>query len=217
VPTAEGDSARLELDRLLRLAPRQVFELAVLIGAEAQVPARLACAPVPPAVAQQRHRRARENARRQGYTPSQACLRRLDWTLLVTNVPTAELPTSAVATVARVRWQVELAFKLAKSDAALERTHPWAPQRVQCEFYAKLITLLLFNWLVADAQSRATVARRARPSAGVARRAGLGHAPSPTRQSQSVETQPHPGPAAGAGRPRSAAVTVARSARLSAR
>jgi hypothetical protein len=149
VPAGEGGSARLELDRLLHRAPREVFELAVLIGAEAQVPGRLICAPVPPEVAQQRRRRARENARRQGYTPSQVCLRRLDWVLLVTDAPLAELATSAVVTVARVRWQVELAFKLAKSEAALQRTHAWAPQRVRCEFYAKLIALLFFNRLAA--------------------------------------------------------------------
>ena len=46
-----------------------------------------------------------------------------------------------------VRWQIELAFKLCKSEAQLETTRATEPHRVECEFYAKLITVLLFNRL----------------------------------------------------------------------
>jgi hypothetical protein len=44
-----------------------------------------------------------------------------------------------------VRWQVELAFKLFKSDAKLETSLGSEKHRVECEFYAKLIALLFFN------------------------------------------------------------------------
>lgn len=70
---------------------------------------------------------------------------RLDWTLLLTNAPAEKLPTSVVLEVYGVRWQVELAFKLAKSDLQLDHTSATQAERVQCEFYAKLIALLLFN------------------------------------------------------------------------
>jgi hypothetical protein len=59
------------------------------------------------------------------------------------------LPTTVVESVYRVRWQIELVFKLAKSDSALEKTHSQKKERVLCEMYAKLIALLFFKALVA--------------------------------------------------------------------
>jgi hypothetical protein len=145
-----GQLQRLELDRLLGRAPRErVFELAVYLGATQLLPARLVCVPLPPEVGNQRRRRARETARRQGRTPTQQLLRRLDWNLFVTNAPPRRLPTTTVAVVYRVRWQVELAFRLAKSEAGLERTNSEKPTRVLCELYAKMIALLLFSRLLA--------------------------------------------------------------------
>lgn len=43
------------------------------------------------------------------------------------------VPTSTVAVVSRVRGQVELAFKVAKTEAALERSPREKPQRVMGE------------------------------------------------------------------------------------
>lgn len=149
LPLAEGQTQRFDVDQFLNRALRdRTFEIAVLLGAQHRLPVRLICVPVPPPVANQRRRRAREDARRQGRTPKKHLLRRLNWTLLVTNAPLQRLPTSTVDTVYRVRWQVELAFKLAKSEAGLERTNATKPQRVLCEFYAKLIALLWFHRLM---------------------------------------------------------------------
>jgi len=143
----QGQIERLDLDRLLRRAPRQLFELEVYLGTTHQVRARLIVIPAPRPVAAARRRRCREAARTQGRTPSQQTLNRCDWTLLLTNAAPEHLPTSTVLTVYGVRWQVELAFKLFKSDLQLERTNASSPCRVHCEFYANLIALLFFNRL----------------------------------------------------------------------
>jgi hypothetical protein len=143
-----GLSLRFDLDEFLRKAPRELFEMEVELGAEAHLKVRLILAPVPPAVAQARRRRVREDARRQGRTPRKSTLARCDWTLMVTNAPVEKLPTSAVLTIYGVRWQIELVFKLAKSEAGLARTKATNPHRVKCEIYAKLIALLLFNRLL---------------------------------------------------------------------
>jgi hypothetical protein len=142
---SQGELERLDLDLLLRSSPRQLFEIKVVFGAKQNVAARLIIAPVPPKVAAERRRKARESARRQGRTPTTITLNRCDWTLLLTNASYEQLPTSTVLAVYRVRWQIELAFKLFKSDAHLEMTRASENNRVECEFYAKLIALLLFN------------------------------------------------------------------------
>lgn len=142
-----GALVQFELDHFLRYAPRELFESAVIFGPKKEVSARLLLAPVPPEVAAQRRRKARVKARTHGRTPTRRSLQRCDWTLLLTNASAAQLPTSTVLAVYGVRWQVELTFKLFKSDAQLETTLATEKYRVACEFYTKLIALLLFNRL----------------------------------------------------------------------
>lgn len=149
---ATGRIMKLELDRLLQRAPRELFELDVLVGPE-QVPARLIAAPTPRVQAQQRRRRAHHNARKHGRIPTRSSLQRCDWTLLLTNAPAASLPTSVAWTLYGVRWQVELAFKLFKSDGQLDETAATEKHRVQCELYAKLIALLLFQQVTCLAEN----------------------------------------------------------------
>lgn len=106
---------------------------------------RLIVAPVPKSIANERRRRVRQKAAKNGRTPTRTTLNRCDWTLLLTNTTNQQLPTSVVVEVYRVRWQIELVFKLFKSDARLEITNAKENNRVLCELYAKLIALVIFN------------------------------------------------------------------------
>lgn len=60
---AQGQVEKLDLDALLRRAPRETFELEVLVG-PAQVAARLIVAPVPREQANERRRKAHEKAKK---------------------------------------------------------------------------------------------------------------------------------------------------------
>jgi hypothetical protein len=144
-PRTDGTLERLDLDLLLRQSARQLFEIEVVFGPKHEVRTRLIIAPVPKEVAHARRRRAREAARKQGRTPTKTTLNRCDWTLLLTNANAEQLPTSTVLEVYGVRWQVELVFKLFKSDAKLETTNAREKNRVKCELYAKLTATLLLN------------------------------------------------------------------------
>jgi Transposase DDE domain len=140
-----GELEPFDLDRFLRRAPRELFEIEVVFGPRLEVVTRLVIAPVPAAVAAERRRKTRLAASKQGRTPTQRTLNRCSWTLLLTNASPEQLPTTTALVVYGVRWQVELSFKLFKSDAKLETSLGSEEHRVECEFYAKLITLLFFN------------------------------------------------------------------------
>ncbi len=139
----------LDLTQLLKQQPRQPFEMEVRLGVNHQLPSRLIAIPLPQEVADRRRQRAKENARRKGRTPSAAYLSTLDWLLFVTNVPEPMLSIEQVALLYRVRWQIELVFKLWKSYGGLQRSQTWRRERILYELYAKMIGLVLTQFLLA--------------------------------------------------------------------
>lgn len=73
----------------------------------------------------------------------------MDWPLFVTNVPADRLSIEQVALLYRVRWQVELVFKLWKSYCGLKHIVGLRRERVLVELYAKMIGLVLTHFLTA--------------------------------------------------------------------
>jgi len=147
--TPQGEP--INLLQMLRQRPRRAFDVEVLMGKQAKhrLSCRLVCIPVPQEVADQRRHKAKENARRKGRTPSKEHLALMDWTLFVTNVPADRLSIEQVALLYRVRWQVELVFKLWKSYCGLKRVVGLRRERVLVELYAKMIGLVLTHFLTA--------------------------------------------------------------------
>lgn len=144
---ANGKSWTLcEFVRRLGDVPR--WEGWVTIGRDTQVAARLLVERVPPEVADQRRRRIRQDARRKGRTPSAAALALAAWTILITNVPADQLSHDEALVLARVRWQIELLFKLWKSHGQIDQWRSADPVRILCELYAKLLAMVLQHWLL---------------------------------------------------------------------
>jgi hypothetical protein len=138
----------LDLVAFLQNPPTQ-GECLLYLGDATRVPVRFLFQRVPPAVAAERRRKALATARAKGRPCSARKLALLDWALFVTNVPAAWLSLEQVLLVYRIRWQVELLFKVWKSQAKLARFRPWRPERVLAQLYARLLGLVLFQWLVA--------------------------------------------------------------------
>jgi len=72
------------------------------------------------------------------------------WTVYLTNVEAAKLSGEEVAVLYRLRWQIELLFKLWKSQCEIDQwqsTKGWA---IMCELYAKVIGAVVQHWLVVE-------------------------------------------------------------------
>jgi Transposase DDE domain len=120
----------------------------VWLGSAYHLPARLLAQRVPPEVAEQRRRRLRAEAQRRGQPVSALRLAAADWTIYLTNVPADRLSLQEALTLGHARWQIELLFKLWKSQGRIDEwrsTHPW---RILCELYAKLIAMVIQHWVV---------------------------------------------------------------------
>ncbi len=132
---------------LAKQTARQV-DCLIRLGAGQQLPCRLLAARVTPDVAAARRRRLRAEARRQGQAVSPERLKLADWTVFVTNVPAEWLTPEQAWVLARVRWQIELLFKLWKSHGQLDEWRSGKPWHILCEVYAKLLGQLVQHWIL---------------------------------------------------------------------
>lgn len=133
---------RLDLPRWLRRqAP--VVEVDVTLGLKDPLPVRLIAIRVPQAVADARRRRIRADARGGGHGAPRTTLALAGWTLLVTNVPAGMLSVAEAEVLRRLRWQIELVFKLWKQHGQVDASRSAKPWRMLCEVYAKLLALVL--------------------------------------------------------------------------
>lgn len=145
--TKHGDH-RLDLHGLLPTRIGQVVEYGVVVGAQARLPARLILVRVPDEVAQQRRERLEEEAKDRGEPVSAEQRHLAQWTIIITNASTTRLTTLEVLRVTRVRWQIELLFKLWKDEGHVDEWRSKKPWRILCELYGKLAAMVVQHWLL---------------------------------------------------------------------
>lgn len=139
----------LDLLALLRANPAPIQAYPLFLGQQERVQVRLIAYRLPQATVEERRRKAHLNAKRHGKTPSAAYLEWLTWTIVITNLPADRLSDEPILQLYGLRWQIELIFKLWKSYARLDQVRHWGVIRLRCQFYARLIGLILFHWLTA--------------------------------------------------------------------
>lgn len=158
-----------DLLSFLRAQPSDVVDVDVFVGKRERLPVRLIAVRVSPEEAQRRRERANERithppkgcqapvpgkckpkeqrqGKRKGKKVSAARLRLADWTILLTNVPQAQLSVPEALVLLRCRWQIELLWKLWKQHGKLDTWRSDKPERILTELLAKLIGLVITHW-----------------------------------------------------------------------
>lgn len=147
VKVITDDGKVWDLLAFLQAQPNQPIDCSIRLTAQHRLPARLLAMRVPQAVADERRRKLREEALRRGKPLSARRLALADWTILVTNLPAEMLSVRQAMILIRVRWQIELLFKLWKSHGHLDDWRSTNPWRILIEVYAKLLAMLIQHWL----------------------------------------------------------------------
>ena len=140
---------RFDLLAHLQQTTDSKLEMTLLMGVKAQLPTRLLAVRLPDEVVAERRRKAKAKARKKGRTLSQTASAWLAWSLFITNVPSAMLSLADVVLLYSLRWQIELLFKLWKSEGQLDRVAGRKRERLLCELYVKLIGFVIFHFLTA--------------------------------------------------------------------
>jgi len=141
------DEHQQRIDLLRLLNSSDVRESTLLLGTR-HLAVRLLAEPVPPQLASERRRKLRLKASKHGRTPSAEALALCGWNLLLTNAPAAMLSLPEACALMRARWQIELLFKLWKSDLQIDAWRSSNPWRILSETYAKLIAATLQHWIL---------------------------------------------------------------------
>ena len=141
--TTGGQWQPLALASWLTTVEGELLERPIFLGAKERVTARLIAARVPEAIVNERRRRARQNAKKKGYTPSQAHLALLAWSLFITNVPHTIWQTAMVVKVYPVRWQIARIFQSWKSYLPLASLTTKQEDTTLCYLYGRMLLILL--------------------------------------------------------------------------
>jgi len=120
----------------------------ILVGAKEKVKCRLIAQKVGAEVANSRRRKIRKNADEKGKTPSKRQLQLASWTIIATNASEQLLSAKEALMLARVRWQIEMRFKLWKNHRHIDSWRTQKPFRSLCEVYANLIVILIQHWII---------------------------------------------------------------------
>ena len=138
-----GGLQPLALAAFLHTVESNRTEKAIFLGAKERVASRLVAYRLPEPIVNARRRIAKKNAKKKGYTPSQAHLALLAWNLFITNVPRAIWKTETVGKVYPIRWQVELIFKSWKSYLHLASIKTKKAAPTLCSLYGRMLLILL--------------------------------------------------------------------------
>ncbi len=144
----DDNGERMELEQFLAGIHGDEVEVQVRLGRTARLPVRLVARRVPMEVLGKRLSRMKDNARKKCQPLSQRTISVAGWNVYVTNVPAEKLSASEGHVLMRIRWQIELLFKLWKDEGRLDESRSRKPWRVLCEIYAKLISLIMQHWIL---------------------------------------------------------------------
>ena len=142
------DEAGTPIDLLPQLTQAgERGEWQVLVGA-ARLPMRLFFERVPPEVAAYRQHKLKADTLCRGQVLSSKVRHLTNWNLAVTTVAQDLLSWQEALVLLRLRWQIELLFKLWKHDGHWEESSSSHPDHIGCEVLAKLLGFLLQHWML---------------------------------------------------------------------
>jgi hypothetical protein len=139
---------RIDLVKELRRAKGWKYERSVRIMNEHKVKVRLLAVRLPQEEADKRRQRVIKEAKQRGRPLSHKKLDLCAWNIVVTNAPPGLLGAEEANVLRRVRWQIELVFKVFKSQGKIDQTRSKCRYRVLCEVYAKLLAMVIQQWVV---------------------------------------------------------------------
>lgn len=139
---------KLELRGLLPHQPGMAVELGVFVGKQDRLPARFIMICLDDKVTKKRQEKIEKEAKDDGRRASPEQLELARWLLLLTTAPRKLLSIQEIVVIVRLRWQIELLFKLWKQHGMIDEWSTKKCWRILCEIYGKMIAMVIQHWLL---------------------------------------------------------------------
>jgi hypothetical protein len=144
----DDNGGPMELEQLLAGSDADEIDVPMRLGSTVRLPVRIVARRVPMEVHEKRLLRLKDKARKKCQRLSTRTIALAGWNVYATNVPAEKLSAREGHALMRIRWQIELLFKLWKDEGRLDESRSHNPWRVLCEIYAKLISLIIQHWIL---------------------------------------------------------------------
>lgn len=131
----------------LRSLPGPYGQRVLWVGTRHRLRLRVVAFRLSPEQAARRRQRLKEWGRKHQRPVSKASRFLAGWVIFLVSLDEADLSVEEIAALARLRWQIEILFRLWKHHARIHRWRSQNPWRILCEVYAKLIGVVLMHWL----------------------------------------------------------------------
>lgn len=136
-----------EIKLLRELRKKKFIDKEICIGAQQKIKVRLIALSIPPEQAQARRRKARMDRDKRLHHSSQY-YELLGYSIYITNITTKQCNAQEIASLYKLRWQIEIIFKTWKSCFSLNKLiHRQCKNsiRVNCIIYLMLLYIYLFH------------------------------------------------------------------------
>ena len=153
----EVDGVQVSIGTYLSTCKEDRVDIQAFLGKE-RLPIRFVALRAPEEVVKRRRARlekkakkkkgGKKNTEKKSHSVSQEQLKLCGWTVFATNLSASEYTADEVYTLYRIRWQIELVFKLWKSEGGVASSHGKTGNRCLCEFLAKVLGQMIANWLM---------------------------------------------------------------------
>jgi hypothetical protein len=139
----QEDAQPIDLLKMLsKMKPNQVQELNVFVGKVKRFPARLVLQKVPKQVGDQKRKKLRTDKKsRKNYSKER--LKFCDANAFVTNLEQEQWTAHQVMKLYKVRWQIEILFKVWKSTLKIGQVQKMKAERFLCLLYGQLIWAII--------------------------------------------------------------------------
>ena len=128
------------------------LDLNVFIGKKKR-PVRLIAVLMPEDVYQKRVNRINKDNKSRGYTVSDEFKSRAHFNFIICNIPETQCSWETICNLYRIRWQIELVFKIWKSIMKIDQLPKMRSDRMITTLYSKLLWILI-NWqIVSDCRN----------------------------------------------------------------
>lgn len=139
----ELDFAKLYQEMTIGKIPRH--DMKVYIGEKEKFPVRLIAELMPDEVVANRMQKVNKYNKKKGWQTSEDYKERAKFNLFITNIKDEMLDGESIAKIYKIRWQVELIFKVWKSVFGMDNLRRMKYDRLMCLLCTRLL-LIMINW-----------------------------------------------------------------------